>query len=317
MLPYILRRLVLALVTLWLLATIVFLVANVLPNDVGRTILGPFAPQETVDALNAELGTDDPLLAQYGRQMKALVTFDYGDSYQSKRPVWGILSGPLWRSAKLALYALVMTVPIAVAAGMFAARKRDRLSDRTIVLAGLATSSIPEFVTGSILAVVFGVAFGWFPVLASFPPDTSVVSQLRFLFLPALAMSVVYFGYIARMMRASTIRALEADYTRTAIMKGLSQSQVMRTHVLRNAMGPTISVISVQVGYLFGGIIGVEKVFNYNGLGQTVLIAAKAKDLPLLQASVVIIGIVYMVSTLLADIVIAWLNPRARLELGS
>lgn len=119
------------------------------------------------------------------------------------------------------------------------------------------------------------------------------------------------------MMRASTIRALEADYTRTAVMKGLSQSQVMRTHVLRNAMGPTISVISVQVGYLFGGIIGVEKVFNYNGLGQTVLIAAKAKDLPLLQASVVIIGIVYMLSTLLADIVIAWLNPRARLELGS
>jgi peptide/nickel transport system permease protein len=312
---YIVRRVLLALVTLWLLATIVFVIANVLPNNVGRTILGPFAPQETVDRLNHELGTDDPLIEQYGRQMKALVTFDYGDSYASKRPVWGIISGPLWRSAKLAAYALLMTVPISILAGMIAARKRDKAADRGIVLAGLALSSIPEFVTASILAVSFGVGLGWFPVLAQASEEHP--SQWMYLFLPALAMSIVYFGYIARMMRASTIRALEADYTRTATMKGLSPGAVMRTHVLRNAMGPTISVISVQVGYLFGGIIGVEKVFNYNGLGQTVLIAAKGKDLPVLQACVIVIGVIYMISTLVADIVIAWLNPRARLELGT
>lgn len=315
MIHYIVRRVLLALITLWLLATIVFIIVNVLPNDVGRTILGPFAPQETVDRLNAELGTDDPLIQQYLRQMKSLVTFDYGNSYASKRPVWSIISGPLWRSTKLAIYALVITVPISVLAGMVAARRRDKAADRGIVLAGLATSSIPEFVTASLLSVVFGVGLGWFPVIAQ--PSEEHPSQLVYLFLPALSMAIVYFGYIARMMRSSTIRALESDYTRTATMKGLSPNAVMRTHVMRNAIGPTISVISVQIGYLFGGIIGVEKVFNYNGLGQTVLIAAKGKDLPVLQASVIIIGIIYMVSTLLADIAIAWLNPRARMELGN
>ena len=129
-----------------------------------------------------------------------------------------------------------------------------------------------------------------------------------------MAMVIAYFGYIARMTRAGVISALQSDYTRTATMKGLSSSQVMRRHVLRNALAPTITVISVQIGYLFGGIIGVEKVFNYAGLGSTMLIAVGAKDIPVLQGAVLIVGIVYMLSTLLADLLIAYLNPRVRLE---
>ena len=132
--------------------------------------------------------------------------------------------------------------------------------------------------------------------------------------MPALAMAIVYFGYIARMSRAGTIESLNSDYVRTAQMKGLTTSQVMRRHVVRNALVPTVAVIAVQVGYLFGGIIGVEKIFTYNGMGQLMLFSAQRKDLPMLTAGVLAIGIVYMVATLIADLVMAWMNPRIRLE---
>jgi peptide/nickel transport system permease protein len=163
--------------------------------------------------------------------------------------------------------------------------------------------------------VTIGVQFDLFPVLATPPEGAGTITQMRYLFMPALAMAVVYFGYIARMTRAGAIEVLDSDYIRTATMKGLNQRQVMRRHVLRNALIPTVAVIGVQIGYLFGGIIGVEKIFNYNGMGQMMLFAAQRKDIPVLQAGAVVIGIVYMIATLIADLVIAWMNPRIRSEL--
>ncbi|TMF38676.1 MAG: ABC transporter permease [Chloroflexi bacterium] len=311
---FIARRLLLALVTLWLLATIVFIITNVLPNDVGRTILGPFAPQETVDALNERLGTNRPILIRYVDSLRGLVTLDFGDSFVSGKEVFPQVIGAVGRSAKLAGLALLITIPISIAAGLYAARRRDRPADRAIVLLGVTLSSIPEFVTGTILVVVVGVQLGWLPVLATAPATADVLTQIRFLLMPALAMAIVYFGYIARMTRAGTIEVLQADYTRTALMKGLTIGQTMRRHVLRNALVPTVAVIAVQVGYLFGGIIAVEKIFNYNGMGSTMLFAAQHKDLPMLTAGVIVIGIVYMVATLIADLIMAWMNPRIRLE---
>jgi peptide/nickel transport system permease protein len=316
MIRWLLRRLVLSLITLWLLATIVFVIANVLPNDVGRTILGPFAPQESVDAHNEKLGTNDPLPEQYVRALRNLVTFDFGNSFQSGRPVIPLIVAAIGRSGLLAAYALLLTIPIAIAAGLFAGRRRDRPADRAIVLAGLTLSSIPEFVIGTFLVVVVGVQLRLLPVLATPPPNASIVDLARFLAMPALAMAIVYFGYIARMTRAGTIEVLESDYIRTATMKGLTTGQTMRRHVLRNALVPTVAVIGVQIGYLFGGIIGVEKIFNYNGMGQLMLFAAQRKDIPVLTAGVIVIGIVYMAATLAADLIIAWMNPRARAESG-
>jgi len=314
---WLLRRLVLSLITLWLLATLVFVITNVLPNDIGRTILGPFAPQESVDALNAKLGTDDPLPEQYLRAMRSLVTLDFGNSFQSGQPVLPTILGAIGRSGLLAAYALALTIPIAIIAGLYAGRHRGQPSDRAIVLFGLTFSSIPEFVIGTILVVVVGVQLGLLPVLATPPPRAGPLEIARFLLMPALAMAIVYFGYIARMTRAGTIEVLESDYIRTATMKGLTTAQTIRRHVLRNALVPTVAVIGVQIGYLFGGIIGVEKIFNYNGMGQLMLFAAQRKDIPVLQAGVIVIGIVYMVATLAADLIIAWMNPRARLEAGN
>ena len=311
---YLLRRLVSAVITLWLLATIVFLIVSVLPGDVGRRVLGPFALKEDVKRYNHQIGTDRPLLRQYFTTIRRLFTLDFGNSYQTVSSVNKIILPALFRSGKLALLAFVITIPISIAAGIFAARRQDKPSDRVVVTTGLASSSIPEFVTAAVLLSVFCVHWKLGKVFANPPDGTSVIGQLRFLLTPAMAMVVAYFGYITRMSRAGVIYGLQSDYARTATMKGLSKGAVMRKHILRNALAPTITVISVQVGYLFGGIIGVEKVFNYAGLGSTMLNAVTHKDIPVLQGAVLLVGIVYMVSTLLADVLIAFLNPRVRLE---
>jgi peptide/nickel transport system permease protein len=311
---FIARRLLLSLLTLWLLATIVFVITNVLPNDVGRTILGPFAPQESVDAFNERLGTNRPIVERYVDSIVGVFTLDFGDSFVNNRPVLPQLVDALGRSAKLAGLALLITIPVAIAAGLYAARRRDRPIDRAIVLLGVTSSSIPEFVTGTILVVVVGVQLKLLPVLANAPRDSDALTQIRYLLMPALAMAIVYFGYIARMTRAGTIEVLQSDYTRTATMKGLTTGQTLRRHVLRNALIPTVAVIAVQIGYLFGGIIAVERIFAYPGMGQTMLFSAQRKDIPMLTAGVIIVGLVYMIATLIADLIIAWMNPRIRLD---
>jgi peptide/nickel transport system permease protein len=311
---YVIRRLALSIVTLFLLVTIVFVIVHVLPGDIGRQIAGPFAPQETVDLINKQLGANEPLHVQYVHLLKQTVTFNFGDSFQFNRPVRGLLWSALWRSAKLVLLALVLTIPLGIMAGVFAARRRNTAADRSVVTLGLASSSIPDFVSGVTLQYLIGVKLGWLPVLALAPSGSGPITQIRYLLLPALALVVVYFGYIARMTRAGTIQALDADYTRTAVMKGLESRRVMRRHVMRNALQPTVAVVGVQIGYLFGGLVALERIFNYPGLGNLIFVAASRKDIPLLTAAVILVGIIYMVCTLAADLVIAWMNPRARLE---
>jgi peptide/nickel transport system permease protein len=314
---FMLKRLGSMVITLWLLATIVFMFVNVLPGNVGRQVLGPTANELDVQAYNEELGLNDPLIEQYGRSIRNVFTLDFGDSYQSGGPVMDLLLPALGRSAKLAALAFIITIPISIAAGIYAARRQNSLRDRVVVNLGLGSTSIPEFVTGTLLLSLLAVKLSFGRAFANPPDGTSLIGQLDYLILPALAMVVSYFGYIARMTRAGVITSLAADYTRTATMKGLSKGEVMRRHVLRNALAPTITVISVQIGYLMGGIIGVEKVFNYSGLGQTMLNAVGKHDIPVLQSAVLVVGMIYMVSTLLADLLIAWLNPRVRLDPSS
>ena len=313
MVTYILRRVVLAIVTLLLLSVIVFVISNVLPQNVGRSILGAFASKEAVDQLNHQLGTDQPLIVQYARLLRSIVTFDFGSSYQTGQPVSDLIRETLRNSAKLAGFALLLTVPLGVIGGVTAALKRGTIIDRIIVTLGLAGSAIPEFVTSTFLVFLLGLKLNVLPALATWPESAGPFQQMYYLLMPALALVLVYFGYIARMARAGTISALEADYTRTATMKGLPQATVLRRHVLRNALLPTISVIATQTGYLFGGLLAVEIIFNLNGLGRLLVTAAKAKDLPVLSAGVIVIGIIYMVATLAADLLISWLNPRIRM----
>jgi len=317
MLRFALRRAGLALITLLILVAIIFLLTRVFPSDPARQLAGPFAPQERVDAITEANGFDDPLITQFGRLLRSVVFFDYGDSFSSPgESVVSLVIPALGKSAQLVFFALFLTLPLAIVGGIIAARKKDTLLDRTIVTLGLASASIPEFVSGVLLQYVLGVRLGWFPAISNAPDDAGLLTTLDYLVLPALAIVIVYFGYIARITRAGTIAALDADYTRTAFMKGLTTSQVMRKHVLRNSLQPTVAVTGTQIGYLFGGLVGLEIVFNYAGLGRLTFTAATKSDFPLLTACVITVAVIFMITTLLADLIIAWMNPRARLNLG-
>jgi peptide/nickel transport system permease protein len=295
-----------------LLSIIVFFAAQVLPGDVGRRILGPFADQSAVDALNEEMGANDPLFTQYWDWFSGFITGDLGESAQN-RPVSDVLLDPLVASAKLAVLAFIIVVPLAILGGVVAAIHEGSFRDRLISVGGLSATAIPEFVWAVFFIVVFALGLGLFPTTAQFPDGASVFTQLKYLLLPALCLVCVLFGYIARMARAGTIEALEADYTRTATLKGLPRRTVIRRHVLRNSLLPTIAVVATQAGYLMGGLVVIELLFNYQGIGQAIVRAAQQKDIPVLQSGVLLIGIVYLVATLIADILYSVLNPRVRL----
>jgi peptide/nickel transport system permease protein len=282
-------------------------------GDTARQLAGPFAPAERVAELNAQLGLDEPGYVQFGTLLQSVVTFDFGESFTNPGvPVSELVSTALWNSAKLVALALVLTLPLSIAGGILAARKKDTWIDRSIVTIGLASASIPDFVSGVVLQYIIGVKLGWLPTIAIIPEGASFFTQIEYLLLPALAVVAVYFGYIARVSRAGTITALDADYTRTAYMKGLRARAVIRGHVMRNALQPTVAVTGTQSGYLCGGLVGLELVFNYNGLGRLIFRSATQFDYPVLQASVITVAIIFMVCTLAADLLIAWMNPRAR-----
>jgi len=311
---YLLKRLGLALLTLVLLSLIIFFACQVLPGNPGRAILGPFASESAVNALNHTLGVDRPLLSQYWTWVSGIVHGDLGTSYQFRAPVSTFLWPALGRSLKLAAVAFVIVVPISILGGVVAALYRGRAVDRGISVAGLSLSTIPEFVSGVVLIVVFGLALKVLPVTASAPAGSSFPTQLRYLILPAIPLVLILFGYIARMARAGTIEALDSDYVRTATLKGLPRSVVVRRHVLRNSLLPTITVIATQTGYLIGGLLVVETLFNYPGLGRLTVTAATDKDFPMLAAGVLVIGVVYLMATLVADVLYTVLNPRIRLQ---
>ena len=314
MTQYVLKRLGLALLTLVLLSLIVFFAGSVLPGNPGRAILGPFASQHAVDALNQTLGVNRPLIAQYWSWATGILHGDLGTSYQYRLPVSTFLFPALGRSLKLAILAFVILVPLGILGGVLAALYRGRFVDRSISVTGLSLTSIPEFVSGIVLIVIFAIGLKWFPVTATAPPGTSPLGQLHYLILPAIPLVFVLFGYIARMARAGTIEALDSDYVRTAVLKGLPRSTVIRRHVLRNSLLPTITVIATQCGYLIGGLVIVETLFNYPGLGRLIFTAATNKDFPMLEAGVLVIGIVYLGATLIADILYTILNPRIRFQ---
>ncbi len=317
MVRFITRRLLLSIVTLFIILLVVFSLTRVFPSDPARQLAGPFAPQERVDSLTASLGLDDPLPTQFGRLLLDVVTLDFGESFsQPGVRVLDLVRPALWNSAKLVGLSLLLTLPISIFGGIVAARKKDSGIDRSIVSFGLASASIPDFVSGVLLQFIIGVQLGWLPATANAPVNAGFFGEMKYILLPAIAILFVYFGYIARITRAGAVTALESDYTRTAFMKGLNTNQVVRKHVLKNALQPTVAVTGTQMGYLFGGLVGLERVFNYPGLGNLILKAATAPDFPLLQASVVAVAIIFMLATLASDLIIAWMNPRARLDAG-
>ncbi len=238
---------------------------------------------------------------------------DFGTSFLLNVPVRPLVTTALVNSLKLALVAFVILVPLSIFAGVLAAMRYGKPTDRILSVVGLSMSSVPEFVWGVVLILIFTpITLGWLPLSTTVPPGSSELAVWGHLFLPSIPLVFVLFGYIMRIARAGTIEALDADYTRTAYLKGLSRSVVIRRHVLRNSLLPTITVVATQVGYLVGGLAIVETLFNYPGIGYLILQAARQKDFPLLESSVLTIGLVYSIATIIADVLYAVLNPRIR-----
>jgi peptide/nickel transport system permease protein len=311
---FILKRIGLALITLWILSVLVFLAGQVLPGDPARAILGPLAAPQAVANLDHQLGLDKPLLQQYWDWISNFVQGNLGTSYQYQAPIGPILTSALWRSLKLAALAFVLVVPLAILGGVVAALYVGRAADRVISVVGLSATVVPEFVSGIILILVFGIGLGLLPISATPPQGADFFTSLKYLILPAIPLTLILFGYISRMARAGTVEALDSDYARTATLKGLPRGVMIRRHVLRNSLLPTITVVATQTGYLIGGLVVVETLFRYQGIGSLVATAANNKDFPMLEAGVLTIGIVYMVATLLADVTYSLLNPRIRLR---
>ena len=306
------KRAALSLITLWLLSAMVFAGGQLLPGDVARAILGPLADAHAVANLDRQLGLDRPLLIQYWDWISHFAMGNMGQSYSYRAPVAPFVLAALGYSVKLGTLAFVLVVPLSIAGGVWSALHAGRLIDRIIGIIGLSATILPEFVTGIVLIMIFGIWLKILPISANWPPGAALPTQIYYLLLPSLPLVLVLFGYLARMARAGTLEALAADYTRTAVLKGLKPRAVLWRHVLRNALLPTITVTATQMGYLMGGLVVVEMLFRYPGIGGLIYAAARDKDFPMLEGGVLTVGVIYTLAGLIADVSHALLNPRIR-----
>ncbi len=309
---YVSKRVLLSLATLLLVSLIVFIAGDVLPGSIGRTILGQFATDAQVHAVDVQLGFNHPVLIRYWNWISSFVTGDWGTSITQQIPVLSFVMQKFLNSLMLGAFALIIIVPISVGLGVLAAVKRNTKIDKIISITGMSMLALPEFVTGVGVIILFSLVLKWFPVFSNVP-GWNPWQIVRNFFLPAMPEMLLIFGYISRIARAGTIEALESNYNRTAVLKGLPPSRILARHILRNSLLPTIAVTAVQAGYLVGGLVVVETLFNYPGIGNLIYTSATQHDQPVLQASVFLVALIYTVGNLVADLLTAWLNPRVRL----
>jgi peptide/nickel transport system permease protein len=258
------------------------------------------------------LGLNRPLIAQYFSWLVNFIQGDWGMSLSSSTPVMELVFGRLRNSAMLAGVAFVMYVPAGILLGLIAALRKNRFVDHLISIVSLAFIGLPEFVTGVILIAVFAIKLRWFPASSAIDPEAGFIEALPRLILPAITVCMVSLAYITRMTRSSTLGVLSMDFVRTAYLKGLKPYQVLFGHVLRNALLPTVTVVAIGIGWLIGGLIVTESLFSFPGLGRLLLFAIQRQDLPLIQATTLLLVCIFTVSNLVADILYAWLNPRIR-----
>lgn len=299
--------------TLVAMSFLIFLLAEIMPGDVAQMVLGQTATPESVKALRESMRLDDPLFVRYGRWAFNFIQGDLGNSLYMR----GIaISSIFWRkvghSIVLALTALLFYVPLSILFGVLAGVKAGKWTDSVISFFGLATMALPEFVSGIILVTIFSVKLAIFPITSVIPIGESIWGNLQIVVLPALSITLVMFGYVSRMQRSSMITVMNSDYVRAAILKGMSRRYTIFRHALKNALLPTITIIGMNMGWLFGGLIVVETLFGFPGLGSLTLSAIKTRDVPLIEACVLFITFIFVASTFITDMMYAFLNPRIR-----
>jgi peptide/nickel transport system permease protein len=312
MIPFIVRRLGMTVLMFILVSMLIFGLTQVLPGDVTTMVLGRFASEESKAELRSELGLDRSLPVQYGTWLADFARGDWGTSVSLRSDIGPLIWERLVNSAYLAFVGLLMFAPLGIVLGLFAGLRRGTWIDNSLSIGSLAFIGLPEFVTGLVLMSLFAIRLGWLPASSTIPPGASFFEILPKLILPGMTVALTSLAYVIRMTRASTVEVMKTDYVRTARLKGLPPHKVLFGHVLRNALLPTVTVIAVSIGWLVGGLIITESLFGYPGLGRLVLSAIQRRDLPLIQATTMVIVVIVMLSNLAADIIYAYLNPRIR-----
>ncbi len=312
MLRFLTRRLGFMALTLLIVSMVIFAVTELLPGDVAVMILGSEATDETLQVLRTQLGLDQPAPQRYWNWLTGAAQGDFGESLRMRTEVGPLVLERLKNSTALAGMALVIGVPLALALGIIAGLRKDRPADKAITTITLLGISVPEFVIGSVLIILFASVWPILPATSLIDPKANPLENTRFLILPALTLVFVTLAHLARMTRASVIRVMRTDYVRTAMLKGVPRSQVILKHVLPNALLPSITIIAINIGWMIGGLIVVETVFGYPGLGQLMVFAVTNRDVPLVQAVALLVATIYAVANLGADMLYAALNPRIR-----
>lgn len=303
-------RLGLGLFTLLFISLLIFLAVGLLPGDIAQQVLGQSATPETVAAFRRELGLDQPLSWRYLTWIGGILTGDFGHSLANGRPVAELLSARLGNTLFLAAYAAAIAIPLAVLLGLLAAMWRGTLFDKVINVVTLSAISFPEFFVAYILMFWLSVHMGWFPSVADPGAAPDLFDMLRRAFLPAITLVLVVTAHMMRMTRAAVLNVLAEPYVIMARLKGASRWRIITRHALPNALAPISNVIAINVAWLITGVVIVEVVFVYPGLGQLMVDSVTNRDMPVVQACALIFAAVYILLNLLADVLAIATNPR-------
>ena len=312
---YALRRSAVAVLLLVLVSVLIFAATQVLPGDAADQILGRSGSAAQKAQLRDQLGLDRPVLAQYASWIGGVLHGDLGRSLASGEPVSAFISSRLGNSVVLAIAALLVMVPFAALLGTIAGVRRGRAADHAISVISLGLIALPEFVTGTILAVLLGVTLAWLPPTSIILSGSGPLSDPKLLVLPVLTLCIAGSAYIIRMLRAGVVEAMTSDYVQAARLNGIPERRIVVWHALRNALGPTVQVVALTVQWLIGGLVVVETVFSYPGLGQGLVQAVTARDIPVVQSLTLLIAAFYIFVNLVADIVVILLVPKLRTSL--
>jgi peptide/nickel transport system permease protein len=308
------RRGALGVLTLFLVSIVVFAATVILPGNAAYAVLKNSATPERIRAVEAQLHLNRPAVVQYWTWITGVFHGDFGNSLANGESVSHLIGMRIENSAVLVLLAGVLGTVIALALGILAAARRDGWLDNSVSVASLAITALPEYVVAIVLVMVFASnVFHWLPAISVIPPGEPAWSDLSMLVLPVATLVIVIVPYIFRMMRGAMIEALESDYVEMANLKGVHRLRVLLVHSLPNAIAPTIQVIGLSFLYLAGGIVVVEYVFNYPGIGQGLVNAVSDRDIPVIQFTVLVLAAFYVFMNILTDVVALWVTPRRRL----
>jgi peptide/nickel transport system permease protein len=312
MVGYALRRLGTAMAILVVMSLLVFLATHALPSDTAALILGQYSTPETLAALEHKLGLDLPLQVQYWRWASALLHGDLGQSLVMERPIAPILWDAFGRSAILAVAAMTIVATVGVAMGVVAAVWRGRWPDHAVSVFAYLGISVPEFYWGLVLILVFGSTFHLLPASGIGNLSDGLASYASYLVLPVVTLTLTFLAHVSRLTRSSMAEELESMYVKVARSRGLPERIVIVRHALRNALLPTITVLAQDFGFMIGGIVAIETIFAYPGLGRLLIFALQRQDLPLMQAAILVLTAVFCLANLTADLLYGVANPRIR-----